>query len=172
MHRRWREQYAKGWGVESHNRGNLGKELDPQERQGASVGEGRGGGAGCPRILLAPQLAHLPPASREQCYPVHPPSPMLRRPDLRPPAILEGWLHHSWEANHPRGFPCPGLPARWRGYTPGEQGPAPPVPWKTSAARNARASSAWPQEVYLHHRAVLPVPAALEKHSFVSQQPG
>ena len=28
----WREQYAKGWGVESHIRGNLGKELDLQER--------------------------------------------------------------------------------------------------------------------------------------------
>ena len=37
----WREQYAKGWGVESRNKGNPGEGLDSQERQGASVGEGR-----------------------------------------------------------------------------------------------------------------------------------
>ena len=36
----WREQYAKGWGVESHNRRNLGEELDPQERQGEVLGRG------------------------------------------------------------------------------------------------------------------------------------
>ena len=33
------EWYAKGGGVESHNRGNPGEGLDLQERQGASVGE-------------------------------------------------------------------------------------------------------------------------------------
>ena len=36
------------------------EDLDPQERQGASVGEGRGGAAGHQRILLAPQRVHLP----------------------------------------------------------------------------------------------------------------
>ena len=39
----WREQYTKGWGVESHNRGKLREEVEPEERQGTSVGEGRGG---------------------------------------------------------------------------------------------------------------------------------
>jgi len=57
---RWRVQYAKGWGVESHIRGNLGEEVDLQERQDTSVGEGRGGGVGFHRILPAPQRAHLP----------------------------------------------------------------------------------------------------------------
>lgn len=56
----WREQYTKGWGVESHNRGKLREEVEPEERQGTSVGEGRGGGVGHHRILLAPQRAHLP----------------------------------------------------------------------------------------------------------------
>jgi len=51
----WREQYAKGWGVESHIRRTLGEELDLQERQGTSVGEGRGGGVGLHRILPMPQ---------------------------------------------------------------------------------------------------------------------
>ena len=32
--------------MEIHNRENLGEELDPQETQGASVGEGREGGVG------------------------------------------------------------------------------------------------------------------------------
>ena len=56
----WREQYAKGWGVESHNRGHMGEGPDPQVRQGTSVGEGRARGAGCHRILPAPQRVCLP----------------------------------------------------------------------------------------------------------------
>ena len=56
-------------------------------------------------------------------------------PDLRPPAIPEGWPHHLQEADHLRGFSCPGLPTLWRGYTPMEQRPAPPTPWKSSAAQ-------------------------------------
>ena len=86
----------------------------------------------------------------------------------------EGWPHHLLEANHFRGFPPPGLPALWRGYTPTEQRPAPPTPWKSSMAqrpRNARVSPAWPREVCLHRGVVLPVPAALGKLSFVSQWP-
>ena len=34
------EWYAKGWGGEFHSRGKPGKGLDPQEGQGAIVGEG------------------------------------------------------------------------------------------------------------------------------------
>ena len=50
-------------------------------------------------------------------YPVH-------MPDLRPPAIQEGWPHHSQEADPLRGFPSPGLLALWRGYTPVKQLPS------------------------------------------------
>ena len=50
-----REQYAKGWEVESHIRGNLEKELDLEERQGTSVGEGREERVGTNRILPMPQ---------------------------------------------------------------------------------------------------------------------
>ena len=55
---------------------------------------------------------------------MHPPSPILHVPDLRPPANPEGWPHHSREDNHLRGFPLPGLPTLWRGYTPTEQPPS------------------------------------------------
>ena len=44
------------------------------------------------------------PARREQCYPVHPPSPTQHTPDLRPTAILEGLPHHTQEANNIRRF--------------------------------------------------------------------
>ena len=40
--------------------GNLGEELDPQERQGTSVGEGREGGVDRHKILLVPQQVSLP----------------------------------------------------------------------------------------------------------------
>ena len=65
-----REQYTKGWEVESHIRGNLGEELDLQERQGASVGEGR------EYSLHHSELTGLP-AIRKLCFPVHssPPTP-------------------------------------------------------------------------------------------------
>ena len=112
-----------------------------------------------------------PPASREQCCPVHPPSPTLHAPDLRPPAILEGRPHHLWEADHLRLSP-PGLPTPWRGYTSVEQRPAPAAPRRALQPRNARAKSAWLWEFCLHCGAVLPVLAALGKCPFVSQPPG
>ena len=59
---------------------------------------------------LHPSECICSPASREQCFPVHPPSPTPHAPDLRPPAILEDWRHHLREANHLRGFPWSGLP--------------------------------------------------------------
>ena len=159
-HRR-KEQYAKGWGVESHNRGNLGKDLDPQERQGTSVGEGKVGGEGHHRILLAPQQPHLPASEQRALLPSASPSPTPCVPDLRLPAIPEGWPHHLWEANHLRGFPWPwGLHSRRA--VPSKRAPGP---------RNARASSSQPQEVRLHCRVVLPVLVALGKHTFVSQWP-
>ena len=108
MHHGWREQYTKGWGVESHNRGNLGEGLDPQERQGANVVEGRGGRVGCHRLLLMPQGACLP--AREQRFLVQPPFPTLCMPDQKLPTILVEWPHHTWEAIHHHGFPqlvCP-----------------------------------------------------------------
>lgn len=38
---RWAGKHcAVGWGVERHDRGNLGGHLGPQEKQGAIVGEG------------------------------------------------------------------------------------------------------------------------------------
>ena len=74
-------------------------------------------------------------SSRQQCDPMYPPSPTHRVLDLRPPAIPEGWPHHLREANHLRGFPHPGLPTLRKGYTPAEQCPAPPAPWKSSAAQ-------------------------------------
>ena len=55
---RGRKQYTKGREVESHIRGNVGEELDLRERQGTSVGEGRGGGVGCHRILPMTQRVH------------------------------------------------------------------------------------------------------------------
>ena len=66
-----------------------------------------------------------PPASRKQCFPVHPPSPYpMHRPDPRLPAIPEGGPHHVHEANHLRGFPCPGLPALHpNGVAPSTTGP-------------------------------------------------
>ena len=81
----WREQYTKGWGAESHIRGNLAQELDLQERQGASVGEGRGEGVGCHRILPTPQQAHLPASYQKAVLPsavLPPPTPCLHaRPE-------------------------------------------------------------------------------------------
>ena len=76
---------------------------------------------------LHPSEYTCPPASRQQFFPVHLSSPTPHVPDLRPPAIPEGWPHHSQEAKHLRGFPCPGLPALWRGYTAVEKCPAQPA---------------------------------------------
>ena len=39
-------------------RRNPGEGPDLQERQGTIVGEGRGGGAGCPKKLHAPEHVH------------------------------------------------------------------------------------------------------------------
>ena len=52
-------QRAKGWGLESHKRGNPGEGLGLQERHCTIVGEGRAGCVGHQRILLAPQHFHL-----------------------------------------------------------------------------------------------------------------
>ena len=71
--RGWREQYAKG--AESHIRGNLAEELGLQERQCASIGEGREEGVGLHRILPTPQQAHLPSAIGKLGFPAHPPTP-------------------------------------------------------------------------------------------------
>ena len=72
------------------------------------------------RILPTPQRAHLPTSYQKSVLPSASPLPLphAHAPDLRLPAILEGWPHHLQEANHHRGFPCPGLPAPWMGYTP------------------------------------------------------
>ena len=126
----WREQYAKGWGAESHIKGNLTEEVDLQKRQGASVGEGRGEEVGHHRILPTPQRAHLPTSCQKAVLSSASPLPLpyARVPDLRLPAILEGWPHHLQEAYQHKGFPCLGLRALWRCYTPTEKHPALPVP--------------------------------------------
>ena len=46
------ERCAMSWGAEHPSRGILGGGLGPQEKQGAIVGEGEGGGAGLHRNLL------------------------------------------------------------------------------------------------------------------------
>ena len=53
-----------------------GEELDLQQRQGASVGEGREGAT----IEYSPRHSELtcPPAIRKLCFPVHAPTPTLR----------------------------------------------------------------------------------------------
>ena len=86
------------------------------------LGRGEEGKASI-EFSLCPSERTCPPASKEQCFPGHPPSPTLHAPDLRPPAILEDWPHQSWEANHLPGFLQPGLPALWKGYTPMDQHP-------------------------------------------------
>ena len=52
------EWYAKGWGVESHSRGNLGEGPDPQERQRHHCWGGREE-AGHHRKLLRPECVHV-----------------------------------------------------------------------------------------------------------------
>lgn len=106
-----REQYAKGWEVESHIRGNLGEEVDLQERQGASVGEGREEGVGHHRLLPMPQQAHWPTSYQKAVLPSASPLPLplTHTPYLALPAIPEGWPQHLPEAYRGRGFPCPGL---------------------------------------------------------------
>ena len=77
--------------------------------------------------------------------------------DLRQPDIPEGCPHHLREADHHRGFPCPGLSAPWRGYTPIEQHLTPQAPWKRTAAQKTRTSLAWPCNICLHPEAVRPI---------------
>ena len=91
------------------------------------------------RILAMLQQAYLPASYQKTVLLSASPLPLPHAcvPDLRMPAILEGWPHHLWESDHHRGFPCPGLPALWRGYTPKEQHPVPPAPWKRSAAQKS-----------------------------------
>ena len=48
------EWYAKGWGMESHRRRNLGEDPDLKERHGTIVVELRRRGLGCQRKLLVP----------------------------------------------------------------------------------------------------------------------
>ena len=119
--------------MESHIRGNLGEELDKTPVLGRA--EKKGWAPYNTPHATASSLAHqLSESCASQC--IHPP----RTPgtlDLRLPAILEGWLHHLWEANHCRSFPCLGLPALWRRYNPTEQHPAPPAPWKRPTAQKS-----------------------------------
>ena len=69
------EQYAKGWGVESHDRGNPGEGLKPQETQGTIVMEGRVG-MGFHRKLHVPQHVHLPTSSQSGALLAHSPQPL------------------------------------------------------------------------------------------------
>ena len=114
MSQGWREQYAKGWEVESHNRGNLAEDLDHRRDKAPVLGRGEEEGWATIKYSLCPSKHTCPTASWEQCFPVQLPSPTPRMPDLRAPAILEGWPHHLQEANHLQGFPRPGLAAPGR----------------------------------------------------------
>jgi len=112
---------------------------------------------------LLPSKCDCHPASTGQCLPEHSPSPTPHVPDLRPPAIQEGWPHHSWEADHHS------LSPPWPSHTMEElpsfgasaQHFLPPgsAPWP----RNTKPSSAQPWEVCLHCREVWPVLASLGK---------
>ena len=63
------EWYAKGWRVESHGRRNSGEGPDLQERQGATVGKGREGGACHHRKLLGSTVQACPLYHREMSDP-------------------------------------------------------------------------------------------------------
>ena len=72
VHRAWREQYAKGWGVESHNRGNLGEDLDPLRDKPSVLGRREEEGRAAIEYSLHPAsaLAHqLAESSATQCIP-------------------------------------------------------------------------------------------------------
>ena len=96
-------------------------------------------------IEYSPHHSELtcPPLS-ESCASQFVPHPLLcgRSPDLRLPAIPEGWPHHLQETDHCRGYPCLGLPALWRCYTPAEQHPAPSAPGKRPTDQKSSTSSA------------------------------
>ena len=72
------------------------------------LGRGEEGWATIEHSLRPSECTWLP-SSREQCFPVHPPSPTPCVLDLRQPAIPQGLPHNSWEANDLQGFPWPGL---------------------------------------------------------------
>ena len=59
-----REQYTKGWGVESHNRGKPGEGLDPKERQGPVLGRGEEEGWATLEYSLHPSVHACLAASR------------------------------------------------------------------------------------------------------------
>ena len=60
------------------------------------------------------------------------------------PAILEGWHHHMQEADHCRGFPCPGLPAcPLKGLHPRRAAPSTTSPWE-KARSPEKLEQAWP----------------------------
>ena len=106
------EQYTKGWGVESHNRGNPGEGLNRQERQGTTVGEGKGGGAGHHRILPAPVCRLACQLAESRAFPAHPPllHPACSWPEATCHPMMD-WLQDMREANHHDGVLQPGLPA-------------------------------------------------------------
>jgi len=81
-----------------------------------------------------PQRAHLPSAIGKLCFPGHPP-----HAGTRPGAACHpgGRASPFAQADHRRGFACPGLLALWRGYTPAEEHPAPPAPGKRPTAQKS-----------------------------------
>ena len=147
------------------------------------MGRGEEEGRAAIEYSLSPSKHACLPASREQCFPVHPPSPYsTSMPDLRPPAIPEGWPHHLRESDHLRSFPYPG-------YTPMEQHAAPPAPWKSPTAQKHHsklclamgslhslqcipASPTCPWEVLLCFRVTLLALPTLEKCPTASKKTG
>ena len=107
------------------------------------------------------------PASREQSFPAHPPSPIPHTLGQKLPAILVDKPHHPWEANYHHGFPWPSLPAHRKGPTPSEQAcqhrppsGGTPLPWSEPAR------PACPWEVPHSSGESQPEPPALRKCSF------
>ena len=152
---KWREQYTKGWGVESHNRGNPGEGPDLQERQGATVAEGRGGGEGHHRIHLAPQHRRLPASWQRAEHSQY-------IPHLHPTC--------SWpEATcHPQRTD----PTHWgkQTTTPSIPQPGLPTQGKCPTAQGILAGPSWQQEVPLCRGVTRPAPTTLRKRPNAQEQ--
>jgi len=67
------EWYTKGWGAESHGRGNLGEGPDCRRGKAPLLGGTGGGGASHHRKLLVPKRVHMPTGSQRKVLPPHSP---------------------------------------------------------------------------------------------------
>ena len=78
----WRKQYVKGWGIESHTEGTWEKIWTHRRDKVPVLGRGEEEGQAAIEYFLSPSDHVFLTTSREQCFPVHPPSATLHVPDL------------------------------------------------------------------------------------------